>query len=270
MSRRQDHDRDIANAIDAAARAWADGEGRAVNEHPDPEELVDYQEGRLDAEGVEHLQRHLLVCPACREELLKLHAFDEEVPEGSALLPSEEMTESGWRRFQAARAATRAAPKTGGSDRSSRMGWRLAASIVLALAAGAMLTALLLGRARPDRIAETGSPFVFDVDPAGTIVERDAAVLPEIVVPAGMDLLVPRLNLGDLTSHEGYLVEVYDDSGRFALRRSDLQRERSGSVTFLVHRAEWPAGDYRVLLIALDGGQRQELASYAFRLLYEQ
>ncbi len=273
MSRRKEQDRDIADPIDAAALAWVDSEGSAMIEHPDPDELVDYQEGRLDGQRVERLQRHLLICPDCREDLLRLHTFNEEVSD--QLVPSDEATDRSWQRFL----RERTAPDTveteqpsslpGFANQSSGLRWRLAASIFLALAVGAILTALLLGRDTPNQVADAESPFVFDLDPTGTALVRDVAVLPVIVVPAGMDPLVPRLNLGDLTAHESYLVEVYDDSGQLAVRRPDLVRGRSGSVTFLVHRTEWPAGEYQVTLIALDASRRQELASYAFRLGYE-
>ncbi len=276
MAKRADPDHDQDRAIDAAARAWAAAQEKAVTAHPEADELVDYQEGRLDPGRAERLRRHLVVCPACREELLLLDGFDRELPEGSPLYPPDEATERGWRRFQAARAAMRAAPGAAPREpaadvpeprfRASGRRWRLAASILLALAAGALLAALLLGRQRPDQVA--GSPFVLDLDPAGEAVLRDASAPPEVVVPAGMDPLVPRLNLGDLTAHEGYLVEVYDPGGRLLLRRRGLVREPAGSVTFMAYRAEWPAGECRVLLIGLDGGRRQELAAYAFRLRY--
>jgi hypothetical protein len=278
VSRREDQDdRRADHAIDAAARAWADREGRAVTGHPDPEELVDYQEGRLDPPGVERVQRHLVACAACRDELLRLEAFDQEVPEGSPLLPPEETTERSWERFQAARDALRPAPEAASEPSPAsfpgldarRLGrrWLFAASILLALAAGALLGAILLRSHELAPIASFGSPFVFDLDPVGATLLRDAAVL-EVAVPPGMDPLVARLNLGDLTAHEGYRVEVYDDRGRPVLHREGLVREPSGTITFLVPRGEWPAGQYRVALIALDAGRRQQLAEYAFRLRY--
>lgn len=275
---RKDHSSDADGAIEAAARAWAAEEEGSVTEHPDPGALVDYQEGRLDPGGAQRVQRHLVVCPACREELLELGAFDREVPEDSTLRPSEEATERSWQRFQAARAALRPAPGGASNTPSAvqshprtwpRARWLLAASVFLALGAGALLGAILSNRIAPGRMESAGSPFVFDLDPTGTSVVRDATGLPEIAVPPGMDPLVPRLNLGDLTEHEGYLVEVYDDRDRLILRREGLVRHRSGSVTFLVPRAQWPAGEYRLLLIALDSGRRQELASYGVRLRYQ-
>jgi hypothetical protein len=279
VSRHEEQDHRLAGAtIDAAARAWADREERAVTAHPEPDELVDYQEGRLDRRGAERVQRHLAACAACRDELLRLHAFDEEVPEGSPLLPPEEATERSWRRFQEAREALR--PPAEGASRpepaaghglgppARRRRWLLAASVVLALVAASVLAVLLFGRGGPDRIAGTGSPFVFDLDPVGTVLLRDVATVPEIEVPAGMDPLVARLNLGDLTVHEGYRVEVYDHRDRLALHRDGLVREPSGAITFMAARADWPPGRYRVLLVALDGERRQQLAEYALELRY--
>lgn len=278
MSRQENGDRDVADVIDAAARAWAEREEQAVSGHPDPDELVDYQEGRLDRPGAERVQRHLAACAACRDELLRLHAFDEEVPAGSPLLPPEEATERGWRRFQEARealrrpaeAASRPEPAAGHQLGlpARRRRWLLAASVVLALVAASVLAVVLLGRGVPGRIAGTGSPFVFDLDPVGTVLLRDVATVPEVAVPARMDPLVAKLNVGDLTAHEGYRVEVYDHRGRLALHRDGLVREPSGAITFMAARADWPPGRYRVLLIALDGERRRQLAEYALELRY--
>lgn len=278
MSRRQDQDdRRADHAIDAAARAWADREGRAVTGHPDPEELVDYQEGRLDPPGVERVRRHLAVCAVCRDELLRLHAFDEEVADGSPLMPPDEATERSWERFQAARAALRGSFEAASEPQPSAPGlepsrrgrrWLLAASIALALVASALLGALLRGSHEPPATASFGSPFVFDLDPVGTTRLRDATGLREVTVPPHMDPLIVELNLGDLTAHEGYRVEVYDDRGRPVLHRDGLVREPSGAIPFLVSRAEWPAGKYRVALIAVDAGRPQQLAEYAVRLRY--
>lgn len=276
MSTRED-DRRADAAIDAAAKAWTEGEVGAVSGHPDPDELVDYQEGRLDPRGVERVRGHLLACAACRDELLRLHAFDEEVPETSPLLPSDEATERSWERFQAARAAMQAAVETGSEApaagpesgvRRRRNRWLLAASIVLALIAGALLGAFVRRIGEAPRVANFGSPFTFDLDPVGATLLRDVAVLPEVVVPPHMDPLAVELNLGDLSAHPSYRVEVYDEQGRRVLHRDGLVRNPSGAIPFLVYRSEWPAGRYRVVLIALDGGRRQQLAEYDFRLLY--
>lgn len=264
------------HAIDAAARAWADREVDAMTGHPDADELVDYQEGRLEPRGAERVRRHLLGCAACRDELLRLHAFDEEVPDGSSLLPPDEATERSWDRFQKARDALRESieagsesfPATRAPEPSRRRNrWLLAASIILALAAGALLGALVRGIERQQAVS-LGSPFIFDLDPVGVTRLRAAAVPPAVTVPPSMDPLVVELNLGDLTPHEGYRVEVYDDRGRLVLYRDRLVRKPSGSIPFLVSRAEWPAGRYRIVLIALDDNRRQQLAEYTFRLLY--
>lgn len=278
MSGRERNDRDTEEAIDAAVRTWVGDKELAVTEHPEIDALVDYQEGRLDSGAAEHLQRHLVVCPSCRRELLQLHAFDQELPENSELYPPQEVSERSWRRFEAARVAMRATSSTNWSGPEANLsgfrgslGLRLkfAASILLALAAGAVLAVLVMGRGQPEKMASTGSPFVFDLDPEGRTVLRAAASVPEVVLPLEMDPLVARLNLPDLNAYEGYLVEVRDREGRLVVRRESLVRDRAGSVTFWVPRAEWPAGEYHVLLVALDDGRRRELASYAFRLRYQ-
>lgn len=259
--------RDEGGAIDAAVRAWA-AEERSVREHPEPEELVDYQEGRFDADRVERLGRHLLGCSACREQIRLLYAFDREVPQESEPLASEEVTERAWQRFQAARDSMRSHGRLGPRRWPRRARWLVAVSTSLGLAASVLLAVVLVGPARPGGSAGGGSPFVFDLDPAGISVDRDASMAEEVVVPPGMGPLVAVLNLGDLTAHERYQVEIYGAETRPVLERRDLARDRLGRVTFLLERGELPAGDYRVLLVALDCGERGDLATYLLRLRY--
>lgn len=280
MSKRESQGRDSGGAIEAGVRAWASEREGAVTEHPAPEELVDYQEGSLAPGDVVRIQEHLVVCATCRDELLDLADFDREVSgDEASLVPSNEMTERSWQRFEAARAAMRAA-SAGEQGRRSvvrfhprswspRTTWTMAASIAVAMAAVALVAGALLGRSKPGQGVGEGSPFVFDLDPSGAAVLREAVAVPEVVVPAGMDPIVVRLNLGDLTAHEAYEAEVYDRRDQLVLRRKKLARDRSGSITFMASPEEWPGGEYRVHLIALDAERRQELAAYALRLRYE-
>ena len=253
--------------IDEAARIWATEQERAVTEHPGADQLVDFQEGRLDPAGIQRLREHLASCSTCRQELLLLQEFDSEVADDSTLLPTEQATERSWERFRAVRADRRSTAGPTETGPSFRL--LMAASLVVALGVGALLGVTWVSRDGLAGVADSGSPFIFDLDPTGTRLLRDAAGVHEVVVPRGMDPLVARLNLSDLTSHDAYEVDVSDGKGRLALRRDGLVRHRTGSIAFMIPRSSLPEGTYTVSLTGIDSGERVELATFAFRIRYD-
>jgi|GEM_PF-6694016 len=284
---------DIDPAIDAAVRAWSEREARAVSTHPSADDLVDYQEGRLGGSAAEALRRHLVRCVSCRQELLSLEACDQEQPEDRAAGPTAEDTERSWQRFEKLRAEARhkapqpitsqhpqratAAPapraatlaaRRAPSPRPPSTPWLLAASITLALAAGAFLAGWLLGHDATGQESVPGSPFIFDLEPAGSGVLRGAVMVPEIVVPPGMDPLVARLNLGDLREYQAYWVEIRSGE-RQILRRMGLSRDPAGSVAFQVPRSALPSGTLMIRLFGRRDGQPHELASYTLKLRFD-
>jgi anti-sigma factor ChrR (cupin superfamily) len=88
-----------------------------MESHPSPDELVDYQEGRLDVWRVWRLLSHLAICQECREDLVLLESFTRELlflrtaaPPKGWTKNDDEAAERSYRRFQAARALSRRTP----------------------------------------------------------------------------------------------------------------------------------------------------------------
>ncbi len=286
MSHPADFEATLEAAIGRAARQLTDEESKAVSDHPGAEELVAYQEGRLEGEALERVRRHLVACADCSRELLELSAFDQDEP--SELRPTAAETAADWDEFQqrlaedkaggrvlempgrpgaasvpAPGAATPARPGAGWQ------GWLLAASVLLALG-GAWLWIDSFSRQAPTPADQLASlrPYDFDLVPDGEALVRDATSAPEIEVPAGMNALLPRLNLGDQTPHDAYRAEILDAVGTAVWRQADLPRQPAGHFTLLVPRAELPAGAYRVSLIGITDGDETALATFSFRLRY--
>ncbi len=276
-------------AIERAARRLAGEESRTVTDHPEPDELVAYQEGRLDGEELERLRRHVVSCAECSQELLALATFDQDEP--SELRPSPAETATDWAAFQERLAEETAgarvlempdrrpegepAPAPGpiaappGRPAAGRQRWLVAASVLLALG-GLWLWLDSFSRLAPaptDQLASL-KPFDFDLVPDGEALVRDAATAPEIEVPAGMNALLARLHLGDQTPHDAYRAEILDAAGAVVWRHPDLPRQPAGHFSLLVPRSELPAGAYRARVAGIRDGEEAVLATFSFQLGY--
>lgn len=275
MAEPRDHDSDLDLAIDEAVRAWHQDDAAAMTTHPEPDALVDYQEGRLGDAETEEIRLHLVRCADCRNELLLLDGFDRG-PADDATRPTEEDTDRAWQRFREARDAARADRARGVPTSTPHPAAAPRWSWPLRLAAAAALTVLavsvfLLGRwSSTDRTVAAiarGAPFVFNLEPAGsTIVRGVEGSAQAIEIPAGTDVLVPRLSLGDLTRYERYWIELHDIDG--AVDRRPGVREPSGRISFLVPRAAWPDGETTIRLVARSDDGDIALATYEVRLRF--
>lgn len=265
MSKRSQQEPD--SAIDQEILAWIVEQEQAVRTHPDSDALVAYHEGDIKDDRGQQIRHHLTICSSCRNELLILDAFDEEP--SSELYPSAQLAEESWQRFRSRTEAREAsASQNVGWKRLSPKPWLLAASCAIGLALGLLVATFFYGGSEtPGGITTGAAPFVFDLDPLGSTLLRTPAGVPEIELPDDMDVLVPRLSLGDVSAHKSYSVEVYDRStGRLVLRRQGLVRHRTGMIAFLARRDELPEGEYEVRLMGVDGERREELASYVLRI----
>lgn len=272
------------STIDHAVRDLAEEATRAVTDHPEPEELVDYQEGRLAEEEAKQVRQHLVACSKCAQEVLDLETFDFDNPEDAELRPSAAETTEAWVTFQrqsteevrGARVLDMArgmpAPPTASTVQRGLKLWApLAASILIALTGLGFWIAGIAERghsATPIQFEASANPYVFDLLPDGEGHRRNASTSREVVVPAGMDLLIPRLNLGDQTPYATYRAEILDAAGTPIWSQSELRRQPAGQFIVLVKRASLPVGEYRFRLVGLTDGEETVLATYSFRLRY--
>lgn len=259
----------LDGAIDHALRELVEQARSGMSEHPEVEELVAYQEGRLADPEAERVRRHLVACPECAREVLQLEDFALDEPEGSDLLPSAEQTAEDWAAFQRRVAADQeggaiapgvpdgevtGAPASAPAD--SRGGWLLAASVLFALVGvGFWLSGLQDGELRP-----------FEVNLGDGGLRREASAVREVELPPGTDPLL-RLMLGDQVPYADYRVEILDAEGEVVWSQSALRRQVSGHFAVLVPRRNLPAGEYRSRLLGLRDGKEAELATYPFRIV---
>ncbi len=284
MSESAEFEAAFTSAVERAARELSGEREAAVNDHPEVEELVDFQEGRLTDDDAERVRQHLEACAECQEELQELASFDD--PPDAELLPSSEQTAADWERFQEqiareassgdqagqgeaeplSREPTATPTPTVARPRPAARWLPMAASLIIGLIGGLWIAS------RDTPPVETSSspqdPYAIDLVPDGEDLVRDAATLRDVAVPEGMDGLVARLNLGDQTPYDAYRAEIADATGTIAWSRDGLRRQPAGEFLLLVDRTALPAGKYRLSVLGLEDSEETVLATYTFELSY--
>lgn len=278
-----DRDATFDAAVDRAARDLADEARRAVSEHPEVDEIVAYQEGRLGGDRAAELRRHLMACPACARELLQLEDFDIDQPVEPALTPTAEETAKDWAEFQQRTAEDESVASVfeiadhrpsgatpTGSTAPARGRWLVAASILIATTGLAFWITGLLQRAGPPVPipAASWNPFGFDLLPDGESRVRAAADEKEVAVPPKVNLLVARLKLGNQAPHDSYRAELFDAAGNADWSQSELRGQPTGEFIIVVPRASLPADRYLLRLFGITGSEETLLATYSFDLQY--
>jgi hypothetical protein len=262
--------------IDLATDAYARKLEDEVTSHPATDALIAYQEGRLESSEAEELRRHLVACPLCREALEMLDAYDQDsdldLAEGSSTVTSAEQSWANFRKrspIDVEQPMAESAEETAPAIRFSHEAWpawALAASVLFALV-GAVNLFLASQPNAPSREARAAgdNPFVFDLLPDGEDAYRDEAGT-NVVVPSGMDPIVPRLRLGDQTAYSSYSASLTRVSGETVWKQTGLRRQPSGGFALLIPRSSAPPGDYVLRLMGEERGAVRELATYTFRL----
>ncbi len=299
MSESVDFEAAFNAAVERAARELAGETEGAVSDHPEIDELVDYQEGRLDADDAQRVRRHLETCRECAREVRELESFDQAVD--ADLEPSPEQTAEDWARFQeqvsgeirqtddgdhggqtlerprpeltaltptpvAAPGAPTPGTTTPRAEPSRSLRWlSMAASIMIGLV-GVGLWIASQRTAPPEPTPR--HPYAFDLVPDGEDRLRDAALLARVEVPTGMDALLARLNLGDQTPYDGYRAEIADSDDAVVWSQDGLRRQPAGQFVVLIHRDQLPADGYRLSVFGIAGDGETKLASYTFELTY--
>jgi hypothetical protein len=269
-------DPNVHRLIDLATDAYARKLEDEVTTHPATDALIAYQEGRLESSQAEELRRHLVACPLCGEALERLDAYDQDSDldreEGSPIVTSAEQSWANFRRHSGndveqpmAESAEETAPATR-FYLVAWPAWALAASVLFALAGAISLFLTFQPNARSKEARATGvDPFVFDLRPDGEDTYRNSAGI-DVVVPRGMDPIVPRLSLGDQAAYSSYSAILTRVSGETVWKQTGLRRQPSGGFALLIPRSSVPPGDYVLHLLGEERGVIRELAAYTFRL----
>ncbi len=238
--------------------------------HPDPEQLLTYHLGELDAATTEAVEKHLAMCSVCSRHILDMARFLEGETAANPERGSELTTERLMRSVTEALAAdqTEAAAVTGQESPSSprlrarresgihffyTLGFARAAAVIFAATTAALAGYFV--SSREDTTAGVDLPMtnvpVFELTTSETRGpgERDTIQLPGdtpgamLVFPLVTDYAFAR-----------YELTVMASSGDVAFRRSDLRRTADGLLTLVVPRDFLSAGSYRVTIHGLDDG----------------
>ena len=276
MAKPDDGNLESHRLIEAAVAAWSAERQTGASEHPDTDTLIASQEGHLEGRVAEAVRRHLVDCPTCRREYLLLQEFDEESLGDAQVFPTAAETENSWQRFQTQRAAGRPGARRPTGSESPVLAqprgmwplWAVAAAVLVALAAGGMLT-VIFGEGEVDKdVVLAGSVVILDLDPAGSILTRSAEGSQWRQVPKDTEVLVLRLLTTDLTRYDAYQVELITEE-RLWDRFQNLRRSDKGEVAIAVPRATWPGGIVHLRLLAESANRWQEIATYEVELRFD-
>jgi hypothetical protein len=268
----------LEEIIDQAVRDHArdhSRHGNPMSEHPTVDTLVRWQEGLLSADEAAAVRGHVGACSECAEDLEGLEAWDsDEENLDESLLPSAEEVAEERRRFdqrlaaegRTGMASTEKAPVI--PLRRPRPAWPyrflLAAAALLATLLAGVWLGTRLDRPPDSRPATSKTPFFASLRAQGDAPRRSSGE--EIEWPPKFDSLDLRLLLGDVTPHESYRVEVLDAAGEVRYRHDDLPQQPNGTFVVSLPREALSAGSYTVRLLARDGDEEQELATFPFLL----
>ena len=252
-----DKERDLKAGVRVLA---AEARRSLVEEHPLPEELLDYHAGDLPEAERERIQEHLALCPACLRALLDLEAFPDVEP----VRPEDRLTDAeldrAWQRLQRT-----VEPVAHDRSRIAPPVLALAAVLLLAVVGLSLWVVRLRGEVR-----ELSSPqadvLVADLLPRAEAVERTEGDGEVVRVPGWADRILLILNLADPATHPEYRIEITAQDGREVWSRAGVRRSADGTFALEVPRRFLPAGRYRIRLSGIAGGSELPVAEYLVRI----
>ncbi len=259
MSRPEDPRREPKAALRDAATRLA-RELVELKEHPAIDELVDYQERRLDGKTDARIQHHLSICADCAADVESLAGLDAEREEDMSLAPDPGSTAEDWQRLQ-----RRLAEPVRETEAGPAQAWLLAAAVATLALAAAFLLYRWGSDPRPDREKVADQPFLVDLFAETESVQRSGRAQ-TVIPPAGTDLFILRLVLNDLTIHDAYRAEIVgaDEASRFTAEA--LRRQPTGEIVLVVPADRLGPGGYVLeLLAASDAGWRR-FESFSFEI----
>jgi hypothetical protein len=244
-------------------RRVAEARSQALDGHPAPQELVDYQLGSLPTEAVEVVQEHLSLCPECAQVVLDLAAFTSPWA-GEPALPSVDL-ERDWevveRRLRAEAFRARAQPLS-----SRWLVWALAASLVLSL--GLVSWAVALRQALTEAIQPRADIARLDLTPVAPETRRGTDAPAPLHLGPAQDRLLLLLNLGDLRTFPRYRLELLDATGRVLWAGSGAHRNDDGTFLLEIPAHMLASKVYQVRLYGGRDGATIVLASYSFEVVH--
>lgn len=223
------------------------------DDHPSPEDLVAYRQGRLEPAEAENLQDHLVLCPECADHLAELESFVEAGSQGPPQARSLPET-SAWRALQSRlRAPGRPALQA------------LAASLLVAALGLGFWAFHQHGAAVElrEQLARLSQPqpaaTLVDLYPASGVRGVDGG--PSPVDLGAADHLTVILHVPESPDAPAYEVDIVGSRGR-TLWSGRVSMDAHGTLTLGIPRSFLDAGEYRIVLYGVTGDAREPLETF--------
>ena len=237
--------------------------------HPDPEELLAYQAGKLSAAAESRLRDHLVLCPVCLELLLDSGCFaDPEFGSGRQVSAAE--MAAVWQGIRPRAAEAPGARILKGrfprfpAPTSLRVPYALAAALLIAVVALSLWVASLrqtLGElSRP----QLNTPL-HDLYPASFVRSEDDAAR-GLQIPPEAKLVTLILNPTRPPSDAAYRVAIVEPDGTELWSAAGLEANPSGSFTLTVPRRFLDAGEWTLRLYGLADHGPELIEEYPLRI----
>lgn len=252
-----------------------------LGEPPAPEELLDYQYGRLSEERRQEVEEKLVAFPEAARALADLAAFPEVVPAPGDRRFSEAELTAGWEAFrrrleadapvrpaaedQPAKLAPLRQPEVPPRRGAFPVSW-LAAAALAGVAVGGVVGWGLARLASPVASLSAVNVTIAQLTPLTVAGERGTAEPEEVELPGSSEELVLVLSLFEPGDYPDYEATVEDPQGNVLWRRSGLAPTAHGTFHLAFRRPLLPPGRYQVQLFGRDGERRVPLAVYDLRL----
>jgi anti-sigma factor RsiW len=222
--------------------------------HPALEELAAYHRGELPEAEAERVREHLALCRDCADLLLDWRDFARDEPAGAASAAA-----AAWERDRVG-VRVGVLRRVGAAPRRAPLVPWLAAA---AAAAVALVLAVLWWQARSELRQPRQVELAF-VAPDGSAVLRGMEEEPEVVAAPGarpvVALYVPEPE--EYPRYEARIVPPAGEEAAFVIELSPRPSE-----PFVVQLGKDPEpGPYEVTLFGVADGERQEVATYSFRV----
>ena len=210
---------------------------QATSEHPQGEDLERYSIGALSDPQGEALEEHLLICPACQDQLAEIDTYVRTMRVAASRLRSE---------AQIGRLRTR----------NGFWGFLSQPALAYAMVAGCLILAVWVSRSRPSA-SSPGLP------PAAVLLQavRGPGDANDAVAPGGQPLIL-RADLSGLQPQALWELEVVDARGARVHRSAAAASEGKLEARLTAGLA---AGRYWVRLYAPGSGSGP-LREYALRV----
>jgi hypothetical protein len=237
---------------------------QAVCDHPTPDLLAAYQANELTAAENAAIQEHFSQCRECSEMLLDLKAFADPSEDETVEITEPRLT-TAWQRLRARLAweseSVRWSPRWLADPRHAHT---LSACLLVALLGVSAWVAWLQTEMRRLDQPLINFPIVaIDLDTGG-----GEPVGIEIPSDAERFLLVAAAHSDIVDRSRDYGLEVVGGNGQVIWNGGGLTLDKGGSLTLEVPRRLLRAGPYRLRLLDLREGRRDEVAARGFSLSY--